>query len=296
MPKFWKWLQEHTAFEKFVVPRQAGGFTTFTRFVQSAFKEREANQMALANSGSSEAPRQDFIHYLVTAKNPNTGDRYSQPELDAELRTLVGAGSDTTSTTIAASLYYLTRDAKALERVTTEVRSNFSNVNDILINQQIGKCEYLEGVIEETLRLNPPIPSALKRYTEAPLVIGDIDLPANTEVAVSAWGIHHSDEHFPEASKFKPERWLAEASSKEQLAHMKAMFTPFSQGNRACIGRNMAYNEMKIGLARLFWTYDVRLAPGDTTGAGTHGFYDLFDIFISIKNGPYCEFRKRADI
>lgn len=265
-------------------------------FVQSAFKEREANQLALADSGVSEAPRQDFIHYLVTSKHPTTGDRYSQPELDAELRTLVGAGSDTTSTTIAAALYYLTRNPKALERITAEVRSNFSNVNDILISRQMGKCEYLEGVIEETLRINPPIPSALKRYTEAPMVIGDISLPAHTEVAVSAWGIHHSDEYFPEASKFKPERWLPEASTKEQLAFMKAMFTPFSQGNRACIGRNMAYNELKIGLARLFWTYDVRLTPGDTTGAGADGFYNLFDIFISVKDGPNCEFRRRTDI
>lgn len=296
MPRFFKWLQENTSFEKFVVPGQAGGFAIFTKFVRNAFKEREANQMALANSGISQAPRQDFIHYLVTAKNPLTGDRYSQLELDAELRTLVGAGSDTTSTTIAASLYYLTRNPKALERVTAEVRSNFSNVNEILINPQIGKCEYLEGVIEETLRISPPIPSALKRYTEAPMVVGDIALPVHTEVAVSAWGIHHSDEYFPEAGKFKPERWLPEVSSKEQIAHMKAMFTPFSQGNRACIGRNMAYNELKIGLARLFWTYDVRLTPGDATGTGTNGFYNLIDIFISIKDGPVCEFRKRADI
>lgn len=293
-PAFFKWLQENTPLERIFFPTGAKDFATVTQFVKDAFIERKAAEAKALENG--EPPRQDFIHWLVDAKDPATGQGYSPTQMNAELRLLLGAGSDTTSTTIAAALFFLTRNPKAMEKLQAELRSHFSNVNDIVIGPASNDCHYLKAVIEETLRMAPPIPSALKRITEAPLVVGGVALPAGTEVGTAAWGIHHSDEYFPEASKFKPERWLHETTSKEQLERMKTLFTPFSQGNRACIGKNMAYNELTIALGRMFWTYDVRLAAGDTTGVDVDGFYNLIDTFISQKDGPVCEFRKRTDI
>lgn len=293
-PKLFKWLQEKTPLERIIFPRTAHLFKTFLTFIRGAINDREAQQAALAVKG--QPPRQDFAHWLLEAKDPVTGKGYSPPQLSAELRVLIGAGSDTTSTAIAACLWYLTRYSKVLERLQNEIRSTFSDANDIITGPKLNGCHYLKAVVEETLRLAPPIPSALKRHTMAPITVGELSLPAGIDVGTSAWGVHHSDEHFPEATKFMPERWLSGTTPKDQLEHMKAMFTPFSQGNRACLGKNMAYNELTVALGKLFWTYDVRLAAGDTTGTDKDGFYELIDCFISRKDGPLVEFRKRDSI
>jgi len=74
----------------------------------------------------------------------------------------------------------------------------------------------------------------------------------------------------------------------------KTAFCPFSLGNRGCIGKLMAYNELSIALGRVFWLYDVRLAQGDKTGQGADGLYVLEDIFVAERNGPMVEFRKHV--
>lgn len=276
--------------ERLFLPKAASDFKKLAGFVIDAVKDRRVGVAKRAANG--EAPRKDFAHYLLEAKDPQTGEGYTAKQMNTELRFLIGAGGDTTSTTLAATLYYITRNPEALRKVQAEIRSTFSDVNDIVSGPKLSSCHYLRAVIEEALRLAPAVPSALKRRTTVPLIIGDIAVPANTDVAVAAWGIHRSEAYFTEANKFKPERWLPEHTSKEKLDLMKTGFAPFSLGNRGCIGRNMAYNELSIGLGRLYWTCDMRLLAGDETGNDGNDHFDLIDCYITRKTGPMVEFRE----
>lgn len=258
----------------------------------NAFKSRREIQ-ASVEKGDSE-PRRDFYHYLLQARDPNTGKGYAPFELLAELRTLAVAGSDTSSTVIAAMLFYLTQNPEAMLKVQKELRTTFSDVNDIVTGPQLSSCQYLYAVIEETLRLAAPIQSSLRRQTTADTIIDGMAIPAGTEIGTAIYGIHMSEDFFANPRMFKPERWLSEYTSKDEIDLARSGFCAFSLGNRGCIGKTLAYHELSIALGRLLWTFDVQLKAGDTTGRDANGNYDLKDIYVAENDGPVCQFRRHV--
>jgi cytochrome P450 len=263
----------------------------FRVFAQGALKQRFGMAADLGKNGQEE--RKDFVHYLSQAKDPETGKGYQQMEMLVELRLLIVAGSDTSSVIMAAAFYYLTRNQGALEKLQRELRSTFDNVDDIVTGPKISSCHYLRAVIDECLRLSPPVGSSLPReIMEGGMTVDGIALPAGTNVGSGAFALHRNEEYFSNPLTFKPERWLPEHTPAEEITHAKTAFCPFSLGNRGCIGKPMAYNELSIALGRVFWLYDVRLSPGDKTGQDANGLYDLGDIFVAERNGPMVEFRK----
>jgi cytochrome P450 len=250
--------------------------------------------------------RKDFFYWLTRAKDPQTGEGYTMPEMWAESRLLITAGSDTSSITIAAAFFYLLRNPSALEALQSELRGSFSSAEEIVSGPQLSACHYLRAVIDETLRLAPPVPSSLPRQVLAGGMIVDEDyFPEGAIVGTSAYAIHHSEKYYPDPWAFKPDRWIAPKSEQgaeaEALQLAKSAFCPFSLGSRGCIGKSMAYAELSIALGKVFYMYDVRLASGDVTGAGKkggveegrrrEGEFQLRDLFVSGRDGPVVEFK-----
>ena len=92
----------------------------------------EATKRAQERTMAGREAKKDFFYYLLNAKDPETGKGLSTPELWGEANVLMIAGSDTTSTTLAATLFYLVRSPETLAKLTKEVRSAFSTVEDIV--------------------------------------------------------------------------------------------------------------------------------------------------------------------
>lgn len=164
-------------------------------------------------------------------------------------------------------------------------------------------------MIDESLRLSPPVANALWReVTEPNLVIDGNPLPVGTEVGVSIYSILHSEKTYPNASTFIPERWLdADAGGRfpEHLAGAKHAFKPFSLGSRNCAGMNLAYAEMTILIAKTVWAVDLRrpegplahVGEGSKDGPRGRRVVDEFQMrsFITaLHDGPYLQFRARA--
>ncbi len=68
------------------------------------------------------------------------------------------------------------------------------------------------------------------------------------------------------------------------------------------MGKNMAYMELTIAVARAVWLFDLRLKPGDKSGEGVEGGevgrqrpgeYQLTDWLIADRHGPILEFKRR---
>ena len=286
-------MQKHTPLEPYLNPQAFENFQKFRAFAGNALKSRFVRGAMLKKQGS-ETPK-DFVHYLQEARDPETGNGYKQSELLAELRLLIVAGSDTSSVTMAAVFYYLTRNPQALETVQKEIRGAFDNVDDIVTGPKLSSCVYLRAVIDEALRLAPAVPSSLHRTTTLPgTLIDSIVLPAGTNVGTSAFSIHRSPDCFQQPLSYRPERWLTEYTPAEEVAAAKKAFCAFSLGHRGCIGRTMAYNEMSIAFGKVLWQYDMRLAHGDTVGMDGQGLFALQDIVVVVRDGPMVEFRQRS--
>lgn len=283
-------MQDNTSLERYIFPGVYSNMAKYRTFVIESIKAREELKSDIEKNGGEQ--RKDFYHYLEQARDPETGEGYQTPEMLAELRLLIGAGSDTSAHTMAAALFYILRNPAVMSRLQKELREAFSDVTEIVTGTQLSNCHYLRAVIEETLRISPPVPSSLNRtVTEGGMTIDGIPLASGTDVSVATFAIHRSPEYYVDPETYRPERWLTEYTPKEEVERAKSVFCPFSVGNRGCIGKPMAYNEMSIALGRVFWLYDLRLSQGDTTGLGADGHYKMKDCFIVERHGPMVEFR-----
>lgn len=258
--------------------------------------------------------RKDFMYHLAQARDPNSGQGLTMNELHADTALLIHAGSDTTALTLSASLFYLTRrhNAPILERLKGEVRSSFPNATAIRSGAQLNSLTYLHAVIDETLRMCPPVPSHLPReILSEQMEIDGEHLEKGTVVGVSPWAIHHNPAYYADPFSFNPERWLGELNGDNQdtakrVKIARAAFCPFSIGPRGCAGKRLAYLEISLALATLLWTYDVRCASNSEDANARRSYrsrhaslrartdvYQLWDYFVADRIGPELEFRKR---
>jgi cytochrome P450 len=123
---------------------------------------RETVEERIASEASSKQKMNDSMHYLLEARDPETGRRFTRAELNHEAVVLISAGSDTTSTTLSSTVFYLLHNPEALEKATKEVRSRFASSKDIC-GDVVHDLTYLRSCIDEALRLCPPVPSLLPR-------------------------------------------------------------------------------------------------------------------------------------
>lgn len=106
--------------------------------------------------------RPDFMSFIM--RNDKEGEQMSKGELDSNAEVLMVAGSETTASALAAATYYLCTNRHTLEKVTSEVRDAFETDQDMNMHS-LAKLDYLLAVINESLRLYPPAPSAIPRVT-----------------------------------------------------------------------------------------------------------------------------------
>ena len=123
----------------------------------------------------------------------------------------------------------------------------------------VNKCKYLLACIEEALRVYPPSPQPHHRIVPAGgAVVNGEYIPQGVAVSIPIYAASRSPLNWTEPDSFVPERWLGEdpkfSNDKRDASQ------PFSYGPRNCIGRNLAYVEMKLIIARLVWTFDIENA------------------------------------
>ncbi|KAI9875449.1 MAG: hypothetical protein M1830_008463 [Pleopsidium flavum] len=219
-----------------------------------------------------EVDRPDFISYIL---RHNDEKGMSEAEILSSAATLIIAGSETTATLLSGTTFHLLSNPETYKKLVNEVRATFKNedeINSITVN----KLKYLQAVLEEGLRIYPPVPCTIARKTprEGDEICGRW-IPGNTSVGVNQWAAYQSPTNFARPTEFIPERWLPSAPA-EFASDRKSVLQPFSTGPRNCIGRNLAYMEMRIILARIVWNFDLELCE-ESMGWEKQKVYTLWE-------------------
>ncbi|KAF1808449.1 cytochrome P450 [Eremomyces bilateralis CBS 781.70] len=203
-----------------------------------------------------ETSRPDFMGEILETMGDPEGLSVSEMEANSEV--LIIAGSETTATLLSGCFYYLLRTPRVYRKLVKEIRGTFKNEADISYDN-VSKCRYMTAVLEESLRIYPPIPTSLGRVVpgEGEYIDG-IWIPGGTVVGVSHWASYHSDTNFRDPYEFVPERFLGDERYKNDRFDV---LHPFSMGPRNCIGKNIAYLEMRLIVARLIWNFEFQLLP-----------------------------------
>lgn len=169
---------------------------------------------------------------------------------------MIVAGSETTATLLSGVTFYLLSNPQALAKITAEVRNSFKSEAEITITNA-NSLTYTLAVLNEALRIYPPTASTLPRLIPSHgCQIAGQYIPGNTAVGVNQWSAFHSPSNFKDPFKFIPERWMGEPEFENDN---RKVVNPFSVGPRNCIGRNLAYAEMRVVLARMIWNFDMEL-------------------------------------
>lgn len=203
----------------------------------------------------------DITHYLIEDFNKRTKEdqKIELHSLHLDSKLIIIAGSDTTAATLTYLFYHLATEKGLLARLRDEIEPILGE-NGEIEHRNLQNVDLLNGCINETLRLHPPVPSGL--YRKAPpegVQIGQEYIPGNTTLQIHLYSIGRSEAHFAQANEFIPERFF----SQPELIKHKDAFSPFSMGPYGCIGKNLAYMQIRLLTAYLITMFDVGLAPGE---------------------------------
>lgn len=103
--------------------------------------------------------RPDFMSYIL---RHNDEKGMTKPEIEATVATLILAGSETTATLLCGCTFYLLKNPAVYRRLVDEIRSAFKDEKDIDL-ASLTKLPYLHAVLEESLRIYPPVPAMIPR-------------------------------------------------------------------------------------------------------------------------------------
>jgi cytochrome P450 len=125
--------------------------------------------------------------------------------------------------------------------VLQEARENVPTVSAISADS-VNNMHYTQQVLEETLRLYPPVWLFTRRSAEDD-ELEDFDVPSDTDIYLSPYILHRTEHYWAEPDKFDPDRFAPEVQAKKDRPYF-----PFSLGPRRCLGEYFSFLEMKLHL------------------------------------------------
>ncbi|KIK41727.1 hypothetical protein CY34DRAFT_24266 [Suillus luteus UH-Slu-Lm8-n1] len=273
------WLGKYYA----KLPGIGEGLKKFRTFCQS-------RAMLRRSTGSLS---KDLFHYLIDEAGL---ERHSSPPTFAEVASdgvlAIVAGSDTTATTLSSLFLSLLRHPQAYYRLQAEVDRFFPPGEDVYSTVHHPHMSYLNAVINETLRLFPPVLSGSQRGVprgDDDKFVGPYFLPEGTNAFVHTYSLHRDPRNFsPSPDTFWPERWLKPEEraalpsfdAKLPIVHNTKAFVPFSFGPMHCVGKQLAYQELRMVVCAMIHRLNFSFAPGYDPESWER---DLKDYFVAMK-------------
>ncbi|KAF2460302.1 benzoate 4-monooxygenase cytochrome P450 [Lineolata rhizophorae] len=177
-------------------------------------------------------------------------------EMNTNASTFMIAGTETTATLLSGLLFHLLKNPDKMGKLVQEIRGELHTEEDITM-ERLARLPYLRACIEEALRIYPPVPTGTMRRTavEGAMVCGEF-IPGNTMLTVSQYAAFRDANNWKDAYKFIPERFIDSAYNSDE----KSVLQPFAVGPRNCLGKNMAYHEMRVLMAYVLLNFDLELA------------------------------------
>ncbi|KAJ6495383.1 cytochrome P450 [Mycena sanguinolenta] len=251
--------------------------SSFEKLVDSLYRIRAISREMLRSKTAdlSVAPddtttKKDIMSLLVRARKADldadpTADAMSDTAMVDQVLTFLAAGHETTATGLSWTLWLLANDPESQRRLREEVTPIYET-NARSDYRTIKSLTWLDCVVNESLRVLPPVPLTLRMASKTEYVDGVL-VPEGTVITIPIRVINTWKEVWGEdAEEFHPARWL----------NLPPAYNPtFSQfsfitGPHGCIGKTMAVSEMKAVLVALIANFEFAPAyPGQVAHPAT---------------------------
>ncbi|MFE6503884.1 cytochrome P450 [Kitasatospora sp. NPDC057738] len=221
------------------------------RYLAAAAALRELADTAVRQARQDPAAGGDLLS-IMFAGTPGNPQGMTDVEARDELLSLLMAGAETTSTTLAWALHEIGRRPELTERIRAEC--------DALPAGALpgaATLPFTERFLREVLRLHQPSWLLMRRALE-PVRVRGVDLPQGAELIYSALTMHRDPAHYPDPLRFHPDRWL----DRPEKDLPPGAYVPFALGNRKCIGDHFAMTEMLVVLRSIVSRWRPRPVEG----------------------------------
>ncbi|KAL5489839.1 hypothetical protein ACEPAI_4671 [Sanghuangporus weigelae] len=210
------------------------------------------------------AAKRDLFHYITNEEGLEKIEVTTDQGMN-DILTAIAAGADTTSTVLAAVFFYLLSNPAAFTRLQNEVDFELPiEEGEPFDAVKLARMPYLNAVINEALRLQPPVATSLQRCplegSGGVMVAGRL-VPESTSLYVPPYPLHRDERYFsPSPNSFIPDRWL-QSNNGNSTTDVSA-FIPFAAGRANCVGKNLAWIEMRMVVATIVQRFDMKFAEG----------------------------------
>ena len=211
--------------------------------IHSIFSALDASILKAGRVAGKRIGTTDLLGRLVAARDSGSGFGMTIQEIRDEVVIIFIAGHETTAVAMTFVWYLLSKHP----RVEAKLHQELADV----LNGRSPKYEDLENlpytrqVIQESMRLYPPVPGLAGRQAVADDVVGGRPIRKGTHVAIMPWILHRHQMLWDEPGRFDPDRFSPENScGRDRFAWL-----PFGGGPRICIGASLALTEASLILA-----------------------------------------------
>jgi cytochrome P450 len=198
----------------------------------------------------SPTPR-DLFDLLLAARDPETGEGFTQTQLRDQVATMILAGHETTAVALFWSLVLLCGAPSEQQRVADEVLP--IAITPEAAMDVVPHLVRTRAVISETLRLYPPA-FTIVREAIGPDRVGDIAIRRGTVLMIAPWILGRHRKLWCDPEAFDPSRFMPGAPAIPRFAYL-----PFGAGPRVCVGAQFALTEATLVLAAIIQKFEVSL-------------------------------------
>ncbi|KAH8239511.1 hypothetical protein KR032_005103 [Drosophila birchii] len=217
--------------------------------IQQDEENRNSNSMENAELDRGKASL-CCLDTLLQAKDPD-GKPLTVKDIREEVDTIIFGGFDLTATNLKFFMYNMTLHPEYQVRCREEVWSVCGrDTTEPISIDQLGKLEFIEACVKETMRLYPSAPVTARKAMED-CQINEFFIPKGSDVLFSAFYMGRCKEFFSDPLVFNPDRWARGAEPKIDAS----TFIPFMKGARSCLGQRYAMVMIKLVLAHLVRNY-----------------------------------------
>jgi hypothetical protein len=176
----------------------------------------------------------------------------SDTDLVAHAVILYAASFETTANVLAWTLFLIAQHPDIAASLHDEIVERFADRPPD--NQQIDDLPLLDGVVQESMRLLPPVPLTFRTPLYA-VEIGGLLLRTGDKILLSQYLTHRDPDVFRQPNRFNPLRWFTIRPDPYE-------YLPFSAGPRICLGISFAQLELKLTIVRVMQRFRMNVVPG----------------------------------
>ncbi|XP_055528503.1 probable cytochrome P450 28a5 [Wyeomyia smithii] len=231
-------------------------------FISKSVQDFFLNLMseAITIREASTIKRLDYLDYLISLRKKKV---ISDLDMAAHGVTFFIDGFETSSVTMGFALYELAKNPEVQTRLREELTQAATD-NGLIAFDVLTELPYLDQVLNEVLRLWPPVSFISKRCVE-PIELNltsnqTVRIEENVCAYISLWSLHRDSDNFDDPLTFNPDRFDP-ATGGTAPYREKGCFIPFGDGPRQCLGMRFARVQVKRGLYEIIRNFEVTVDP-----------------------------------